>query len=251
MTGPLFSIITCTYNSSKYLTQNIESVNNQLFDDYEQIFVDGFSSDNTMNILHDYQANHPNVIIIQAPAKGIANAMNLGIRDTRGRYLLFLNSDDYFYDNLVLEKAANYIKKNSYSWYYGSINTISEEGKQLFVHPRHYYQRLFRYWIFSLSFIMQHQAIFYGRELFEKHGNYNETMDAMDYEYAMRIRLKEKAGFINTIVTNFRLGGFSSTHKEVMESNIKKILKKHFVLASLWFYLRTLYIKLFIKNYSS
>jgi glycosyltransferase involved in cell wall biosynthesis len=248
MTKHLFSIITCTYNSSKYLAQNLNSVANQTHNDYEQIFVDGYSSDGTSDILHNYQSAHPNTKIVQAPAKGIANAMNVGIGQANGQYLLFLNSDDYFFSDSVLEKVAEHIEKHHYSWYYGIINTISADGQKLFVYPRYFYQRWFRYWTFSLSFIMQHQAIFYNRGLFEKYGLYDESVNSMDYEYAIRIRRKERAGFIKVIVANFRLGGFSSVHKDAMERDIEQVLKKHFIFGDLWLSLRELHIKLFVNK---
>lgn len=73
------SIITCTYNSEKYLPEamaSIASQNNGI--DYEHIFVDGMSSDTTCDIIKKYAANNPTVGVIleQRNPKGIYNAMN-------------------------------------------------------------------------------------------------------------------------------------------------------------------------------
>ena len=248
MPTPFFSIITCTYNSSKYLEQNLESVKLQTFTDYEQIFVDGLSSDDTLEILKNYKTSGTSSKIVDSEPRGIANAMNIGINKAHGKYLLFLNSDDYLFNNQVLEKAYRLMKDEKYSWYYGIIDTVSENGDKLFTHPRKRQQRIFWYWIFSLSFFMQHQAIFYSRELFNKYGLYDETLNSMDYDYAMRIGKKEKAGFINVMVSSFRLGGFSTKNKKIMEKNVRAVFKKHFFLDSFWFFLRGVYIKLFIKD---
>ncbi len=244
MNKPFFSIITCTYNSAKYLQQNLDSVKSQSFTNYEHIFVDGFSIDETGKMLKDCQSN----IVIQAPAQGIANAMNLGIKAANGEYLVFLNSDDYFCDSKVLEQVANQIKTKEYLWYYGITNIVSEDGKILHSHPRKVWQQSFKYWIISLTFYMQHQSIFYSRSLFDKYGLYDETFNAMDFEYAMRIRKLEKAGFVNTTVANFRLGGFSSKNKQIMENDTKNILTKHFYFGKIYFLVHGVYVKFFVRD---
>lgn len=247
---PFFSIITCTYNSAKYISDNIKSIKSQTFVDYEQIFVDGFSSDQTLELLNDYKSDRINIKIIKSEPKGIANAMNVGIREARGKYLLFLNSDDYLFDNQVLQKVFDYINSNKkYPWYYGMVNAISETGDKLYVYPHRKYQKIFCYWIFRFTFFMQHPATFYSNDLFSKYGLYDESLNAMDYEYAVRIGKKEKAKFMDIVVSNFRVGGFSSKNRKVMEKDVKSIVKKYFSFPQLWLFIRKLYIKFFVKNY--
>jgi len=250
MFSPFFSIITCTYNSAKYVDDNINSLKSQTFKDYEHIFVDGFSSDKTIELLSNYKSDNSNIKIIQSEARGIANAMNVGIKNAQGKYLLFLNSDDYLTDSKSLEKVFNKIGENpGYQWYYGIINAVSETGDKLYSYPHRKYQKIFCYWIFRFTFFMQHPATFYSRDLFSKYGLYDESLNAMDYEYAVRIGKKEKAKFMDIIVSNFRVGGFSSKNRENMEENVKLIIKRNFSLSGLWFFIRKLYIKFFVKNF--
>jgi glycosyltransferase involved in cell wall biosynthesis len=248
MFSPFFSIITCTYNSAKYIGDNINSVKSQTFKNYEHIFVDGFSSDKTIELLNNYKSNNLNIKIVQSEARGIANAMNIGINNARGNFLLFLNSDDYLTNAESLENVFNEINKNpGYHWYYGMVNSVSENENKLYVYPSREYQKKFHYWLFRFIFFMQHPATFYNRNLFEKYGLYDELFSAMDYEYAVRIGKKERAKFIEVAVSNFRLGGFSSQNKEAMEEDIKKILKKYFYFSSLSICIRKLYTKFFVK----
>src|SRR5680860_1347088 len=243
---PFFSIITCTYNSAEYIGDNIKSVKSQIFEDYEQIFVDGFSSDETIEILNKYKSDKSNIKITSSSPRGIANAMNIGIKNTSGKYVLFLNSDDYFFDDQVLQKVFDYISNNNYPWYYGLINAISEDNKKLYIYPHRKYQKIFCYWMFRFTFFMQHPATFYSRDLFDKYGLYDESLNAMDYEYAVRIGKTEKAKFMNIMVANFRVGGFSSENRESMEKDVKIIFNKYFLLAGFWFFIRKLYIKFFV-----
>ena len=101
------SIITCTYNSEKYLQECFDSVvfQNLNSDVYEQIFVDWFSTDSTIDILQEYQKNNPkkNITITQRIARGIYNAMNEWIKLSQWEYLLFLNSDDYLEKDILKE----------------------------------------------------------------------------------------------------------------------------------------------------
>ena len=79
---------------------------------------------------------------------------------------------------------------------------------------------------------MQHPAIFYSKKLFVKYGKYDENLHAMDYEHAIRIGKKEKAKFMNIKVSNFRIGGISTTQPELMEKDVKKIYNKYFLFSS-------------------
>jgi len=76
----LLSIITCTYNSEKFLSETISSVEKQGLDPkiFEHIFIDAESSDETLQIIHDYMERNPsyNIRIVSREAKGIYNAIN-------------------------------------------------------------------------------------------------------------------------------------------------------------------------------
>ena len=77
---PYFSIITCTCNAGKTLASCIESVENQLCDDFEHLFIDGFSTDETVSIILKYQARCPGKVrLYQLEPTGVTRAMNEGI----------------------------------------------------------------------------------------------------------------------------------------------------------------------------
>ena len=97
-----FSIITVTKNSEKYLEQNILSVQNQKFKNFEHIIIDGNSKDKTKSILRKYKTK---LKIISENDNGLYDAMNKGIKLAQGDIIGMLNSDDYYYS-----KALNIIK---------------------------------------------------------------------------------------------------------------------------------------------
>ncbi|UYO45317.1 glycosyltransferase [Rhodopseudomonas palustris] len=95
-TEPLISVIIPTYNSSAFVARCLESVQNQSIKDIEIIVVDDFSSDGTLDVLKTYSRNDSRIEIIESPRKGMAGgARNLGIDRAKGRYISFIDSDDW------------------------------------------------------------------------------------------------------------------------------------------------------------
>lgn len=74
---PFFTIITCTYNSAIFVENNIRSVKEQSYTDFEHIFIDGNSTDTTLDKIRKYQNKYPQKVMLYARApKGISNAFN-------------------------------------------------------------------------------------------------------------------------------------------------------------------------------
>ena len=104
---PLISIITVTYNSEKTIHKTIESVINQKYKNYEYIIKDGLSTDKTIDLIYSYE-NDIDCIISKEDC-GIYDAMNYAIKETNGDWIIFLNADDHFYDDKVLNRFEKYI----------------------------------------------------------------------------------------------------------------------------------------------
>jgi glycosyltransferase involved in cell wall biosynthesis len=214
-----FSIITCTYNSEEYLQKNMDSIKNQTFKDFEHIFIDGFSTDKTMEIIEKYQKDFPEKVrVFQFPAKGIANAMNIGIEKSNGKYINHMHSDDSFYSNDILRKISDFIDENNHpDLIYGKAIFLNLETKTKRIIPhRIIYQKL-RFWLLLLTNYIPHQATFIEKEVFEKFGKFNERYkNSMDYEMWLRLsKNKIKSKFLNEPLCNFSVrkdsqSGFSN-----------------------------------------
>ena len=119
-----FTIITATFNSSRTIKRNINSVSDQSYRSFEQIFIDGGSVDNTKQIIINNSKNI-NYNFYDLPVKGIYNAFNIGLKLANGRYLIYLNSDDYFFDSDILYDVHKCILENKYpDLVYGDINYV-------------------------------------------------------------------------------------------------------------------------------
>lgn len=103
MSSPFFSVLMPVYNSQKFLRRAVDSVLNQSFQDFELIIVDDCSTDGSADILQEYQQQDKRVVIVKTKANlGVANARNEGMKLVQGRFLTFVDSDDYIEPDLFL-----------------------------------------------------------------------------------------------------------------------------------------------------
>ena len=233
-----FSIITCTYNSEAYVQKNIDSVKNQTFQDFEHVFIDGFSTDGTIDIIKKYQQEFPEkVSLFQYPTKGIGNAMNKGIEHSSGKYVNHMHSDDSFFNENVLSDVSDFINKNnSPDWIYGKAKfTNTEKGGSRIIPHRKIYRKI-RFWLLLLTNYIPHQSVFIKKEVFEKYGKFNERYkNSMDYEMWLKLsKNKIESKFIDKIICNFsiRKNAQSSFSDNAMEENLeiqKNIIKRKFL----------------------
>lgn len=110
--GPKVSVIIPAYNTEDYLRECLESAVNQTLRDIEIICVDDGSTDASLAIMKEYQARDPRIIIISQPNKGVSAARNAAMRCAEGRYVCFIDSDDYL-DTETLEKTVPLAEENN------------------------------------------------------------------------------------------------------------------------------------------
>ena len=131
---PLFSIITICYNVAETIERTLESVDCQTFGDYEHLIVDGASTDKTVDMV--IARANPRRRLISERDNGLYDAMNKGIVNTSGKYLIFLNAGDKFHDSGILDAIAETISSNgSPGIVYGQTDIVDNNGCR--IGPRH------------------------------------------------------------------------------------------------------------------
>ncbi len=98
-----YSFIVPVYNTSKYLKKCLDSLVKQTFKDFEIIIVNDGSTDNSMDIISKYEEKYNNIKVINQKNQGLSMARNNGVKEVKGRYLIFIDSDDYVETNLLKE----------------------------------------------------------------------------------------------------------------------------------------------------
>lgn len=105
------SIIIPVYNSEMYIEQCLMSVRNQTCSSLEIICIDDGSTDASAEIIRKIQEEDSRIRLFQQSNQGAGTARNLGIREARGKYLAFLDSDDFYCDADALEKMVDQCEK--------------------------------------------------------------------------------------------------------------------------------------------
>ena len=125
----LVSVITPTYNCSKYIDKTIESVQRQTYKNWEMIIVDDCSEDDTENIVDEYAKNDKRIKYYRLKENsGAAIARTKAMEIANGEYMAFLDSDDLWVSH-KLEKQIEFMKNNNRYFTCTSYEQINEEGK--------------------------------------------------------------------------------------------------------------------------
>ncbi|MGY8988776.1 MAG: glycosyltransferase family 2 protein [Flavobacteriales bacterium] len=125
----LVSIITPSYNSSKFIEECVNSVISQTFQNWEMIIVDDGSNDNSRDIISDLSAKEKRIkSIFLEENVGSAESRNVAIKQSKGRYIAFLDSDDIWNED-KLEKQISFMNEKDIAFSFTSYQTISEDGK--------------------------------------------------------------------------------------------------------------------------
>lgn len=124
---PEISIITPSYNSSKFIEETAKSVLGQTFTDFEWLITDDQSSDNTVEIIQ--KINDPRIVLTIAEKNGGAgHARNLSLEKATGRYITFIDADDFWEPNF-LEEMVSFMKKNNAELAYSNYARCDESLK--------------------------------------------------------------------------------------------------------------------------
>lgn len=109
---PFVSVIIPVYNVEKYLQKCVDSVLNQKLNDIEIILVDDGSPDACPQICDRYAEKYSNIKVIHKENGGLSSARNVGIREAEGKYIIFMDSDDWWNADVNVQNILDYVKEN-------------------------------------------------------------------------------------------------------------------------------------------
>src|SRR6266404_322755 len=100
--APRISVITPVLNKAAYIERCFQSMDQQSYNSFEHIIIDGGSQDGTVELINNYASKRPNVIWISKQDRGQSHAMNRGLRLAQGDIIGFLNADDYYEPEILM-----------------------------------------------------------------------------------------------------------------------------------------------------
>lgn len=239
------SIITVVYNGEKHIEDCIQSVLRQTHDDIEYIVVDGLSTDSTMEIVGRYKDRISK--IISEKDKGIYDAMNKGIKAATGDVIAFLNADDFYAEDNVVECAVKSLEESGAESVYGSL--VYVEANNI--------QKPMRLWrapkrdtaMFFNGNFPPHPTFMVKKEVYDKLGLFREDLRlSADFEIMLRFLVVGNITScrLNKIMVIMRFSGASnSSIKGILTSlsECYKAFKKHNLPVSPLFYIKTLLVR--------
>jgi glycosyltransferase involved in cell wall biosynthesis len=241
------SLITASFNSEKYLTDAINSVASQSYNNIEYIIVDGASVDRTLDIIN----SNKNIItkFISEPDMGFYDAINKGIKMASGEIIGILNSDDFFYDEHVVEKVVDAFKENNVDALFGDVTFVKANEPSRVV--RYYSSKRFYPGKFKFGYMPAHPSFYAKRELFEKFGYYmTDYKIAADYELLIRFLYIYKVSYryIEMPFVIMRTGGASNKtiySNYLLNKEIKRACSSNGIKTNYFFIYSKYLIKIF------
>jgi len=196
------SIITPCYNAENTLLRTLESVRIQTVQPYEYIVIDGYSTDNSLNIIK----NHPSVTkFISEKDSGIADAFNKGITLCTGDIICIINADDW-YEADALEKVTEAFSENSVDIFHGALQYWDKCKKIECFYPN--------YSMLHKEMTLNHPTVFIRKSVYDKYGVFDTSYKyAMDYELLLRFH-KNGAQFkqSDAVIANMSCNGISDKY---------------------------------------
>ncbi len=178
------SVVTVARNARQSILATLRSVQRQSYPHIEHIVIDGLSTDGTREII---KANRQRVAaFVSERDSGLYDAMNKGIRLATGDVIGFLNADDVFYDERVLEDIAGAFERNSPDLVYGDI--VFVEPKNSGRVSRHYSSKRFHPDRLAYGWMPAHPSLYIKKALYDKYGLMKTDYEiAADFEFIARI----------------------------------------------------------------
>ena len=255
----LFSIITVTYNAEKVLQRTLDSVLRQTYEGVEHLIVDGASKDRTLPLTEQYKQqsdtsdNGHQVIIQSEPDCGIYDAMNKGLTQASGEYVVFLNAGDFFPADDTLEQIVHQCRLNEYpaaerpGVLYGNTDIVDGEGR--FLRPRRLQPPEKLTWkSFQHGMLVCHQA-FYARTDIAKNTQYDTRYRfSADVDWCIRVmREAERMALplcnTNMVLANYTQEGATTQNHRASLKERFDVMRRHYGLFSTlamhaWFVIR-------------
>ena len=204
---PDFTIITCTRNSVATLPQTLHSLHQQRGVSFEQVFVDGDSTDATLDLL---RAVPDQTTLLTGVRGGIARAMNTATTAARGEIVAQLHSDDYYLHPVALATVKQRMDQDGSDWLFGRI--VSDvDGRHV---PESFVVLPIDRARLPRRNLVPHPATCVRRAVFKRFGCFNEDYRlAMDYGFWLRIQPHLKLSQLSEPLAAFRVHPGSATHK--------------------------------------
>lgn len=217
---PFFTVITVCLNAGIDLTRTVQSVLMQSYDNFELIIKDGGSVDGSFDML----PNDERIVKVSKSDSGIYDAMNQALIFTKGRYVLFLNAGDLFYDDSVLKTFHDSILASNYP------NLVYCDNMNTRLQIRLYGPRKISKQFFFRNTLC-HQVCMIERNSFNLLKGFDCDYRVLsDWDFLIRLTLLDgfRYKYISILGILYSSGGFSDKNGDLISKELKVLQLRYF-----------------------
>lgn len=219
---PIISVIVPCYNQAEYMRDALNSVLASTFQEWECIIVNDGSKDETLQIAHEYEQKDARFHVVDIPNGGLANARNVGIRHSHGKYILPLDSDDKIGEK-YLDLAVSYLEQHPDTKLVYCLCHFFGDVSGFRPLPSYNYQTILWQNVFFTACV-------YRRSDYDKTKGYNPNMKFGHEDWDFWLSLlspQDKVYRIHEVQFYYRKHGvsmISGTQKHLSETNRQMVL---------------------------
>lgn len=223
---PRISIVTPSYNQGQFIEETIRSVLLQGYPNLEYIIIDGGSTDNSVEIIKKYESWL--AYWVSEKDRGQSHAINKGFERSTGEIVAWLNSDDVYNKNAILEAIYILFEQDDITVVYGESVFIDEDSKPI----GKYLSETFSLPMFLYHNMIPQPSSFVRRTAIDTDYLVDENyFFVMDYELWLRIGISRKIEYQNHVWSFFRIHNKSKSvnHEVIRWKETLELLKKWFI----------------------
>jgi glycosyltransferase involved in cell wall biosynthesis len=234
--NPKFSIIIPSYNQGHFIKQTIDSILSQSYKNVDVLVIDGGSTDNTVDVLKTYDDK---IFWISEKDRGQTHAINKGLAIAKGDIIAYLNSDDYYLEDILKKVATVFETDKEVLWLTGDYLIVDEKGKtiqSLIGKYKSFFRNKLSFNLLSVLNPINQPSTFFSKKMIDLVGDFNEELHyTMDYEYWLRAIKKQKPIILKDKLSAFRIHSTSkggSQYKKQFKEELevaKKYQKNRFL----------------------
>ena len=129
---PTISVIVPIYNAEKYLHKCIDSILSQTFTDFELLLLDDGATDKSGDICDEFSQGDNRIKVIHKSNTGVSDTRNQGLNVAKGKYVIFMDADDYWFVDSALEQLVEKAEKYNLDIVRGEYKAVDKDGNELF-----------------------------------------------------------------------------------------------------------------------
>lgn len=220
MNNPIVSVVMSVYNDEKYVSLAIDSILNQSHKNFEFIIINDGSTDETLEILKEYEAKDSRIVLIDQENKGLTKSLNIGIKKANGKYIARMDSDDISHPQR-LQKQVEFLEINQeYGLVGTNVEKIDANGNHIEFNTTKYTNEGIQKTLYTRN-CFAHGSVMINKELVAKDLYYDEEFKyAQDYRLWAKIAKKFKVANLQDSLYKLRLHENSISKEKIEQQSI-------------------------------